>query len=283
MLLRVIVLLTGLLGACASGETPEPGSLPKLAVPAGRPSGAKVRVLNAYTPAGGEPVALDIYPGSWVGDAEKPIVSVPYGTVSALFDPTVADEQGNMSLTAYPAGQNQSNGGHRIMAWTATLKGGEVITYYVTSGKDVDAEGRPRGNLFTYDHQFEGDEPRPGPGKGLLMIHGAALYDALENPRASLFYFSAGQGCARTFYEEKDSPRAQPIQHMGGPFYELEAGEVAGSIHEAPADSPDAPDCRTPPVLANLPIRLAAGEHAILFVFAPKPRDLRTLFVPLTR
>ena len=275
-----LILLAGL-PACSPGDTPDLRKLESLRAPPGRPSGAKVRVLNAYAPASGEPFPLDLYPGSFFAEGEKPLITVPYGTLSEYFDPTVADEQGNMTLVAYPAGQNQTTGGRVVMSWTATLKGGEAITYYLTSGRDVDSEGRTRANLFTYDNEITGDEPRPGAGKGLLMVHGAGLYDALPDPNSSLFYFSAGEGCARSYYEEAASPWAQPIAHAGGPFYQLDPGTVGGSIHQGPAGSTEPPDCRTAPVLTNLPIRVTAGEQGILFIFGPKAGNLRSLFVPL--
>jgi hypothetical protein len=277
------LLLLGALAGCSPGDSPDSRPLEGFTAPPGRPSGAKVRVLNAYASAAGEPVSLDIYPRTIMAEGEKPLLSVPYGTLSPFFDPTVADEQGNMTLVAYPSGQRQTPGGHLVLSWTATLRGGEAITYFLTAGKDVDGEGRRRGSLYTYDHRVSGDEPRPAPGKGLLMLHGAALYDALDAPNSAAFYFSAGRGCAKSYYEEADAPGAQPIAQMGGPFYQLDPGAVTGSIHEVPAQSAEPPDCRTPPLLADLPLSMEAGQRAILFVYAPKGRDFRTLFVPLTQ
>jgi len=50
------------------------------------------------------PGPIDVYAAPWAGDGDNPLLSVPYGTVSEYFDPTVSDDAGDMFLSMYWAG-----------------------------------------------------------------------------------------------------------------------------------------------------------------------------------
>ena len=78
------------------------------------PDPERLRALTA------EPGPIDIYPDPWVDAGAKPLISIPYGTVSDYFDPTVADEQGDMFLSAYRSGE--TGNGNALADQTETLK-----------------------------------------------------------------------------------------------------------------------------------------------------------------
>jgi hypothetical protein len=272
-------LLAGLAVACSSGDAPPAdasellrriGDLPG---PRLRPSGAQVRIVNAYAPTRGVPATLAIYPGSIWSEGDTALVSVPYGSASPLFDPTVADEDGNMILHAYLAGDTAK--ANRVSSWTATLKGGERITYVLTSAKPAQDSGRASASLQIYEHEVTGDMPRPGPGNGLLMVQGAALYQVLGED--TQFYLSVGRGCVKSYYEE--APGSVPVQHMSGPEYLLDPGEYTVSLH--PADQ-FPPTCTSAPVVGNIPVKVRAGERSILLFFPTGDREFGAVQVPLT-
>jgi hypothetical protein len=277
-------LLTGLPAACSPGGDSPPPEVPdlierlgNLPPPRNRPSGAHVRIVNAYAPAEGMRGTLEVYPASLWSEGDKPLVTIPYGQASSLFDPTVADESGNMFLAAYLGGSTPK--ATPVSSWTATLKGGEQITYFLTSSEEPGI-GRPTASLHTYEHEIRGDQPRPGPGKGLLIVQGAALYQGLPEGPQPLFYLSVGAACAKSYHEE--TPGQTPVQQGSGPEYELDPGDYTVSIHpESGTEFP--PKCGSSPVVGNIPVRVTAGERSILFIFAPRNRQFATLLVPLTR
>src|SRR4051794_33105301 len=113
-LVAVGFLLAACGGASPGGGGAQTGGLPTdkpdvtddgaAAGPGGRPSGATVRIVNVYN-GGDKAASIDVYAAPWVSDGATPLLTVPYGTVTEFFDPTVADEAGDMFLSFYRHGE----------------------------------------------------------------------------------------------------------------------------------------------------------------------------------
>ena len=276
-------------GAASSGGSPAastsgaaagtPGAAGGL--PAGhRPSGAKVRIVNAYAPLNGDPGPIDVYAAPWAAEGDKPILSVPYGTVSDYFDPTVSDDAGDMFLSMYWAG-TQGNG-TELISQTETLKGGEVITFIVATGDSTQDSGRPFGSIQAFFQTASGGtfgQTTPAPGKALLIVDSNGVENVIAKPDSATWFFSAGTGCTKAINDDANSlSGAGP---GGGGTYQLDPGSYTGSIHAYASDDTTIPTCDNPSLVGNLAIKAVADQTAILLVYAPKDGDLRTLFIPL--
>ena len=245
-----------------------------------RPSGAKVRIVNAYAPLNGDPGPLDIYAAPWAAEGDTPLLSVPYGTVSAYFDPTVFDDAGDMSLSAYWAG-TQGNGSE-LISQDETLKGGEVITFIITTGSNSQDSGRRFGGIQPFFQKASGGtfgQATPAPGKALLIVDTNGVENVIAKPDSATWFFSAGKGCTKGINDDANSlTGAGP---GSGGTYQLDPGAYTGSLHAYAKDDATFPTCDNPPLLKDLAITAVAGQTAILLVYAPKDGDLRTLFIPL--
>lgn len=270
--------------AGTSGAAPSIGSDVPVASPGlpdgHRPSGAKVRIVNAYTPLDGDPGPIDIYAAPWAAEGDAPLLSVPYGTVSEYFDPTVSDDAGDMFLSAYWPG-TQGNGSE-LISQTETLKGGEVITFIVTTGSSTQDSGRRYGGIQPFFQKASGGtfgQATPAPGKALLLVDTYGLENVLAAPDSATWYLSAGNGCAKGINDDANSlTGAGP---GGGGVYQLDPGSYTGSFHAYARDDSSVPTCDNSALLGNLAIHAVADQTAILLVYAPKDGDLRTLFIPL--
>jgi hypothetical protein len=250
-------------------------------LPAGnRPSGAKVRIVNAYAPLDGDPGPIDIYAAPWAGDGDTPLLSVPYGTVSAYFDPTVSDDAGDMFLSMYWAGTKGN--GNELISQTETLKGGEVITFIVATGDSTQDSGRRFGSIQAFYQTANGEtfgQSTPAPGKALLFVDTNGTENVLTAPDSTAWYFSAGTGCTKAIND--DTNTLSGVGPGGGSTYQLDPGSYTGSIHAYASDDTTIPTCDNPALVGNLAIKAVADQTAILLVYAPKDGDLRTLFIPL--
>ncbi len=245
-----------------------------------RPSGAKVRIVNAYAPMNGDPGPLDIYAAPWAAEGDRPLLSVPYGTVSAYFDPTVSDDAGNMFLSAYWAG-TQGNGSE-LTSQTETLKGGEVITFIITTSSNSQDSGRRFGGIQAFFQKASGGtfgQATPTPGKALLIVDTSGTENVIAKPDSATWFFSAGKGCTKGINDDANSlTGAGP---GSGETYQLDPGAYTGSLHAYAKDDATFPTCDNAALLGNLAITAVADQTAILLVYAPKDGDLRTLFIPL--
>jgi hypothetical protein len=250
-------------------------------LPAGhRPSGAKVRIVNAYAPQNGDPGPIDVYAAPWAGDGDTPLLSVPYGTVSEYFDPTVSDDAGDMFLSMYWAGTKGN--GSELISQTETLKGGEVITFIVATGDSTQDSGRRFGSIQAFFQTASGGalgQSTPAPGKGLLFVDTNGSENVIAKPDSTTWYFSAGTGCTKAIND--DANTLSGAGPGGGGTYQLDPGSYTGSIHAYAKDDPSIPTCDNPALIGNLAIKAIADQTAILLVYAPKDGDLRTLFIPL--
>ena len=270
---------------CSSGGT-EPSAT--AGVPAGggglpagqRASGAKVRIVNAYAPLNGDPGPIDVYAAPWAAPGDTPLVSVPYGTASAFLDPPVADAAGDMSLSFYWAGTT-GNGG-QLASQDETLKGGEIITFILTTGDTTQDSGRRFGEIQPFFRQSSGGtfaQTTPAPGKALLVVDSNGLDQVPPATADSTWYFSTGNGCTKTVGDDAGSLTAAGPGGTG--TYQLDPGSYTGSIHAYPSDATDLPTCANSPLIGNLAIRAIADRTTILLIYGPKDGDFRTLFIPL--
>ena len=245
-----------------------------------RPSGAKVRIVNAYAPLNGDPGPIDVYAAPWAGDGDTPLISVPYGTASEYFDPTVSDDAGDMFLSMYWAGTRGN--GSELISQTETLKGGEVITFIVATGDSTQDSGRRFGSIQAFFQTASGDalgQSTPAPGKALLFVDTNGTENVLTAPDSTTWYFSAGTGCTKAINDDANSlSGAGP---GGGGTYQLDPGSYTGSIHAYAKDDSTFPTCDNAALVGNLAIKAVSDQTAILLVYAPKDGDLRTLFIPL--
>lgn len=248
-----------------------------------RPSGAKVRIVNAYAPLNGDPGPIDVYAAPWVGAGSTPLITVPYGTTSAFFDPTVADDQGDMFLSLYWKGD--TGNGNELVSQSETLKGGEVITYLVATADSVQDSGRRFGSIQGFFASSSGgtlDQPTPNPGKSLLIVDTVGLDNVLSSADTTTYFFGVGKGCAKALGDDESTMSS--VGPGSAATYELDPGTYKGAIYSYPADSQNPATCSEKPIVPNIPITIAAGETALSFTFAPKDGgDLKTLVLALDK
>lgn len=275
------VLLALLTAACGTGDPGIPGGTPTAptgggpgATPAGPGSGAQARIVNLHVPAKGEPGPVDVYLKPFALEGDKPAFSVPYGEIGAFFDPD-PDGDTNVFLSVYRPGE--TGNGNSIMSWTETVAKGDTMTFVLSTGENLDADGNRFGQLQTFDHVVTGDVPRPTAGSALLMVNTVALENVTSDMDDYYMLVSAGgSGCANAFYDT-DGGRGLLGRQLD---YLLPPGSTAISFHRYPSDGSGG-DCSETPFLADVPVTLAADERVLLLLYAPKADDYRTLLVPL--
>lgn len=283
--LSSLVLGVLVLGSCSSddeaarppgepveGEGPGGDGLPGAAP---RPSGGRIRVFNAYVPLdGSEPGPIDVYAPKLAFDGEEPRVTVPFGELSELFDPMVLGDKDAFSLSFFWHGTTGLD--NALMSAYQEVHPGDVGTYFFLPGETTQKGGRRLGALTGFDH-----EPRPGSlgaehaqipeGKGLVTVDSRGIEQVLSKAAEMRWFFSVGGGCAK-------STRDNDFSLAGvGPgtaaAYALAPGEHTGTIY-------DDEDCEARPV-ATTTFTVKEGVHSILFLYAPKDGDVRTVVVPL--
>jgi len=295
-LIATCVLVVG----CSSGGSGPAGAVPSAGAPGGaepsvttdapaasvgqpaghRPSGAKVRIVNAYAPLNADPGPIDIYAAPWASEGDKPLLTVPYGTVSEFFDPTVFDDAGDMSLSAYWAGT--TGNGSELISQDETLKGGEVITFIVTTGSNTQDSGRRFGGIQVFFQKASGGtfgQATPAPGKALLVVDTYGVEQVLAAPDSSTWFLGTGKGCTKTIGDDANSLTGAGPGSAG--TYQLDPGSYSGSIHAYAKDDASFPTCDNPALIGNLAIQAVGDRTAILLIYGPKETDLRTLFIPL--
>lgn len=243
---------------------------------AGRPSGAKVRIVNVYN-GGDKAATLDVYAAPWVLDGATPLLSVPYGTATEFFDPTVADEAGDMFLSFYRHGE--TGNGTELISQTETLKGGEIITYVLMSDADTREDGEPVFQLQSLYHAPGGgiSDATPEPGKGVLIVNMHAIEPAVKATDGVSWYLSAGQGCKKSINDAADTQTA--AGPGDGTEYVFEPGDYSLSLHES---APGAfPDCSTPALISGIKATIVADKTMVLVVYAPTATNLKSMVLPL--
>ena len=218
---------------------------------AGRPSGARVRIVNVYN-GGPTAASIDVYAAPWVLDGATPLLTVPYGTASEFFDPTVADDQGNMFLSFYRHGE--TGNGTEVMSQTETLKGGEVITYVLMSDAEARDDGTPKLYLQALFHGSTGGvlAATAAPGNGVILVNMHGLEPAVAKPAdGGSWFMSTGVGCTKAIgNDEFTLDAAWPGD---GTRYELAAGRLHPLV-------PPVPGRRLPQLLHDTDARRRAGQ-----------------------
>ncbi len=257
---------------------------PDAAGPAGRPSGAKVRIVNTYVPLTGEPGALDVYPAEWVLEGAKPLLSVPYGTASDFFDPTVFDDAGDMALSAYIAGE--TGNGNEVASQTETLKGGEIITMVVTTGSNEKPNGGRYGGMQVFFHATKGVEfgqPTPAPGKALLVVSTVGLELIMAKPDDQTLYLKidGAAGCTKAIGD--DQYTLTGVGPGSSTAFQLDPGTYSAAIYAQPSSSAEPPTCTGTPFVKDIALTVAGDQTTLLEIFGPKESDIRSLVLPLDK
>jgi hypothetical protein len=243
--------------------------------PALKPSGAKMRIANLYTPATGTPPALDIY-GGFSAQAGPLLVTVPYGTISNWFDPGVLGDNGDASLSWYPQGKTGSD--DSIGTQTETLKGGEQITIFIGA---ADADNKTQSGIQNARWKvfFETDTNNPLPSpiadKAVIMADGVAL--AAVPGTSETFLYVSVDGTCLTNVEGTSDNTAQPFGPESQQNYVAPAGSKDAYI-ELPGPN-GAPDCASKGTLTPIHYDVAAGERAWLAFYSPDGKTLKALQV----
>lgn len=246
---------------------------------AGRPSGAKVRIVNVYN---GGPTApsIDVYAAPWVLEGATPLLTVPYGTATEFFDPTVSDETGNMFLSFYRHGE--TGNGTEVMSQTETLKGGEVITYVLMSDEEMRDDGTPKLYLQALFHGSTGGGlgATAAPGDGVILVNMHGLEPAVTKPAdGGSWFMSTGTGCTKAIgNDEFTLDAAWPGD---GTRYGLAPGDYTLSFHPSPVG--DFPSCSTTPTLDGVQAKVAAGETTLVVAYAPSTTDIKTMVLSLAK
>ncbi len=272
---------TGNGGPTNGTETFEPGATTGVGDggPNGRPSGAKVRIVNVYN-GGPTAASIDVYAAPWVLDGATPLLSVPYGTASEFFDPTVADEAGDMFLSFYRHGE--TGNGTEVMSQTETLKGGEVITYVLMSDAEMREDGTPKLYLQSLFHGSTGGilAATAAPGNGVILVNMHGLAPAVAEPAdGGSWFMSTGQGCTKAIGNSDFTLDA--AWPGDGTRYELAPGDYTLSFHPSPVG--DFPNCSTTPTLAGVRAKVAAAETTLVVAYAPSPNDIKTMVLSLAK
>ena len=272
-------------GPASSATAAEPDATadPSTAAPGGnssfdgQPSGTKVRVFNAYMDPVGTGVGLDLYPVPYLTEASKPLLSVPYGTLSPVFDPLKSDDAGDSFLTGYASGE--FGNGNEVMGVTNTLKGTEVILYLVARGTGQMGNGRAGAiSESVYDPTAGGSSRTPPPaGKGRVLISATGLDQVITKDVS--WSVSFGDGCT---LGPDDTQYASQLVSPGtsGSIYELKPATYTMSLHTYTSGG-EIPTCKDKPVF-EVKVPVEDGKVVQVFLWATKPDALQAAVIPLS-
>ncbi|HEX2625880.1 MAG TPA: hypothetical protein VHL56_03150 [Candidatus Limnocylindrales bacterium] len=246
--------------------------------PGGRPSGATVRIVNVYN-GGDKAASIDVYAAPWVEAGATPLLTVPYGTATEFFDPTVADDAGDMFLVFYRHGE--TGNGTEVMSQTETLKGGEIITYILMSDAEKRDDGTPKLYLQSLYHSPKGGafDSTPEPGKSVLIANMHGIEPAVTAPEGTSWYLAAGgTGCKKSI---NDADYTLTAAGPGdGTRYVFDAGSYSLSLHPSLSDG-SFPDCSTKALISGIDYTAEAGKTTVLVVYAPTATDIKSMVLPL--
>ncbi len=163
------------------------------------------------------------------------------------------------------------------MTQQETVKSGDVITIFLTTGDKLDSGGY--GGL---DQVFFNTPPADfglataPPGKGLLIVVSSGLDQTLASPDARDWYVSLGKGCDPGL-DGGDGTTVTVSPGSSGATFALDPGSVTVTIH---ATSPDSqPDCGGSPI-ASATVTAKPGVTDVLFLYGTDG-DLHAEMVPL--
>jgi hypothetical protein len=241
-----------------------------------RPSGAQLRIVNLYRDASGKGTDLDIY-GDFDATHAPKLITVPYGTVSAFFDPGALDDQGDADWTFYPAGKTTRD--DQIGGQTETLKAGDRITMAIGDGDNKSPNGTQLGRWKTF-FETDANNPLPTPPTSTdaeLMVDGVGL-TAMPGSTETFVYVGVDGTCLPG--SDQGIPAGgQPWGPESQQNYIYPAGSHAVSVHFAGANGN--PDCKATSPYPDTTVDLKAGERAFLFYFTSDDKTLKSLLVPV--
>ena len=254
-------------------------TIPVGGIPDGnKPSGAKVRIVNTYYSGTGDPGAVDVYASFSPAAGDKPLITVPYGSVSDFFDPTVSDDAGDGVLAFYPAGV--TGDGKDLITQQETFKSGDIWTVYITMGSKRD-DGTYGGSTTVFEHHPSGNgvEATPDAGKGLLEVISSGLDNVFTSAASDSWYVGYGQGCEPGLGNTKGGGITTTVNPgQTGAGFDIDPGDHTVSIYSSASDQ--ASDCSGTPI-ASQPVTARVGETDVLFLYASKDGQLKSLMVPL--
>ena len=242
----------------------------------GQPTGAKVRIFNAWTPDGATTGSVDVYADSLVGSDSKPVITVPYGTLTDFFDPGTFDSAGDVTLTFLPAGVKDQ--AKVLMNQNETLKSGDVLTIYLGTGSKRD-DGTYGSFDQVYFHQVldGGGANTPPPGKALLIVTSSGLDGIMTSQADKTWDVGVGNGCEAGL---GNGPGITTTVSPGatGAEYDLQPGSYTVGIYASASDQ--AGTCTGEPI-AQAKLDAKANERAVFILYAPKDGALKSLMIPL--
>lgn len=231
------------------------------------PSGALVRVVNAYDPLDGPPGSIELYPNAFSLPGHKPLVSVAYGTASVFFDPTVG-EGGHMALSMYQSGE--TGNGNSVIATTQTLSGGEVITYLLAAASTSHPSGRRNGTLRTILH--DRNMPPTIAGQGQIVVDAIGMENISPNTTSDRLSLRLKDQCMRA---TNDSPSSRTPLFPGTQIaYDIAPGQYDATLFRGD-------DCIGSTLVQVPSVQIEMGKRTLLFLYATADAAYRGLSLPL--
>jgi hypothetical protein len=254
----------------STGDATAPTSAPTMA-------GVKIRLVNLYLPAEGEPEQVDVYSGLAIGDVQgEPIHTLELGEVTEYFEPPASTPDGEeAALAFFPEGKRAVD--DKLIQFTQTMKQGDQWT--VVLNRALTSDGTPSMGFQNLNDVTAGDPgqmnvPGPPAGKGQIIGYANALTDVLGQDDNSFNYGIPGKGCL-------EGPEEANLDvNVGGtaavPF-DLEPGTVQVAAYDA-VDV----ECSGKPELEPVEVEVVEGKRTYVMVFtrSEDPADREFLVVP---
>ncbi|MCU1368968.1 MAG: hypothetical protein JWO77_162 [Ilumatobacteraceae bacterium] len=232
--------------------------------------GAKVRIVNLYVPAEGEPGAVEVLAGYTAAEDAQPAATVPFGEAGDYFAPP-ATSDGRSLFSLYPEGKTSDD--DRLMQVDQTIVEGDQVTILLTAGETM--EGARTGSTQVFFEQTgpssNGAATEPAPGDKGLLLGNASAIENLGGDTDGFTFGTPGSGCL----EDEDESSTL----VGGTStlrYPVEPGAVNLAAYAF-----DDNDCTGPPEVGPATTDLEAGDSAYAFVYSANGTDLEFLLVPI--
>ena len=249
-------------------------TFPPYVGPTNMPSTARAQVVNAFVPGTGAPFAIDVYAGYPTAGA-KPLLTVPFGEVSPVFDPTVSDTQGDLTLSFFKQGSIAQ--ADQIIAQSETVAGGERYTMFVNTSTTGGGGPRNGGSIQTFFDVGGGDtgNPTPAPGQAILLVDSYGL-DAVWGAIPSQNYIKVGGACLPIFGKPAGS-QVGPAGIGSNTYFSVTPGTAPIVAYTAPL-AQDA-QCAGSPTSDPVSGTFATGETDYLFLYSTGKDSLKAVFV----
>jgi hypothetical protein len=270
------------------------GSAPAAAVPTGKTSPMKMRVVNLYAPNKSAGPAIDVYDVQLTGQKATPLVTnIAYGAVSDYFSPHVDSNGIIQSLYALPAGEDpvakhadaqgfggaQDDGSHPQITWVLSADTGNGLSTGPLGGLSFGSrveKGTDNGSSAPL-------APAPPSGQGEIMV------DTNQSPDPSTgYYIMIDNSCTPPLNGDTSLP--------GLPYAFAVDGEAPVSGFALFATSPgshqvsvvgwtssDTPTCAQLTALqGTTTVNVSAGQQIEAYVYGTSVTDLHLALAPIT-